>query len=199
MVHWYWLWITAVTGLLNRLWRGEGQVSRATWYSFMVITALIVGHGWVYPLTKIVQLAIIWLIYFLGYALLPWQAMFSAITGESPSRKDSWYTQWMQTLAYAITGTSYGGTYPPAQWRLFGIVYGAIRACWMIPGIILLMQFYNSYIALAGLFGLAMGLVYYGGYRLALHFQAGNMSVTLSEMTMGWWLGTYILIISGIS
>ncbi len=197
MLNWYTLPITLPTALLNRLWRGEGAVPRWVWYGTMTIAAVAVSGQW-----TAWQLYVIWLIYFLGYALLGWQAMFSTITGTCPGRKDAWYYQWMQTLAYAICHMDPDvpcDTYSTQQWRIFGVVYGTIRATTMIPGILLLAQWAHSYVPLAGFLSLLMGVVYYCGYRLSMHFtNSTGMAVPFSEMCMGWWLGTYMLICSAV-
>lgn len=197
MLVWYTLPITLPTALANRLWRGEGMVPRWVWYGTMVLLAVVLSGQW-----SAWQLYLIWLLYFLGYAGLGWQAMFSTITGTCPGRKDAWYYQWMQVLAYRICGLDPNvpcDTYTAAQWRKFGVVYGTIRATTMIPGILLLCVWAHSWVPLSGLLGLLMGVVYYESWRLSEHFNCGTaMAVPLAEMCMGWWLGTYMLICSAV-
>lgn len=198
MINWYLLGIPAVTAITNRFWRGEGSVPRAVWYAFMVSVATGAGYISRPDMTgdSIRGLAFIWLLYFLGYALFPWQAMFSALHGRGPGRQDPWYAQWMQVLAFILSNKSFSEE--PANWIRFGIVYGTIRASLMIPGILLLAYFYTSYIPLIGLLGLGMGLVYYGADKFLAHFGEGNnMAIPLAEIAMGWWHGTYILIAAG--
>lgn len=190
MLLWYTLPVPGITAITNRLWRGEGMIPRWQWYGFMVILAVAVSGAfsqWPLYLT--------WLVYFLGYALLPWQAMFSAITGAPPSRQDPWYINWLQTLTYRFCQMQPGGSYTPTQWRTFGIVYGTMRAGFMLPGVFALAWYAHSLVSLSGILCLCMGLVYYGAYRLSEHFSVGTtVAVPLAEMTMGWWHGTYMLI-----
>lgn len=139
MLEWYYLPISLPTALANRLWRGEGAVPRWVWYTAMVLCAIMVCEAW-----SQWQLYVIWLVFFLGYAALGWQAMFSTITGTCPGRKDAWYFQWMQTVTYWICGMSPNvpcDTYTSQQWRVFGMVYGAVRATAMIPGILMLASY----------------------------------------------------------
>lgn len=194
MLHWYMLPITGVTAVTNRLWRGEGEIPRWQWYLFMVVLANIVCGT-----LEHLMLYAVWLIYFLGYALLPWQAMFSAITGEPPSRQDKGWFNILQTLTYKVCNMQEGGTYTPAQWRKYGVVYGAFRGAFMLPGVLLLALSAHSLVPLAGVLCLCMGLVYYGGYLLSMNFTSSTMvAVPLSELTMGWWHGTYILICASV-
>lgn len=193
MINWYLLFIPAVTSILNRLWRGEAGVPRAVWYAFMVAVATgtcFLAHPTM-DMGSLRGLTVIWLVYFLGYALMPWQAMFSATHGNPPGRKDNWAVQWMQMVAKFLTIDR------GQDWYDFGIVYGIIRATLMIPGILLLAHFYGSHIPLIGLVGLMMGFVYYAAGLFARHFNSQNMAVPFAEMAMGWWHGTYILIVAG--
>ncbi|NBO20218.1 MAG: hypothetical protein EBV03_13565, partial [Proteobacteria bacterium] len=185
MLNWYTLPITLPTALLNRLWRGEGTVPKWVWFATMVVLAVALSGQW-----SAWQLYVIWFIYFYGYAGFAWQAMFSTITGTCPGRKDVWYLQWMQDLAYKICHMDPNvpcDTYSAQQWRVFGMVYGAIRATLEIPGILLLCWWGQSYVPLSGLAGLLMGVVYYEAWRLSEHWtQDTGMAVPLAEMCMGW-------------
>lgn len=198
MIHAAFLPITGVTAILNRLWRGEGSVPRPVWYAFMVLLADAVCSANT-PFSWLPSLAGVsaWLLYFLGYALFPWQAMFSAITGAAPGRPDNWYIQWMQSITYFILGMKPGAPYSQNAWRLFGATYGTFRAMLMLPGIFALCHVYHSWVPLAGIGGVLMGVVYYLGYRFANHLAVPvSCGVAFSEVTMGWWHGTYILIVS---
>jgi len=57
----------------------------------------------------------------------PTHAMFSAITGRYPERKDAFYFQWMQPAAYLWSSNAYE----------FGILYAAIRnSIALIPAVV---------------------------------------------------------------
>jgi hypothetical protein len=199
MVYWFLLPITALTAIFNRLGRGEAGVPRPVWYIGMVLLAGVLVcarldfQGMEYMGA--------WLLYFLGYALMPWQAMFSAVTGEKPGRDDGWYIQWMQVLSADIVGIELGKPifYTAETWRQFGMVYGALRATLMMPGIIALIYVSHSLVPLAGLEALLMGVVYWLCGRFSRHEGMGNaMGVPLAELTMGWWHGTYMLIVASV-
>ena len=169
------LFLPLLTAILNRV-RGEGIVPKSVWYAVMTLLAAGLNP----------YLMGAWLLYFVGYAMMPWQAMFSAVNGDAPSRQDHWLIQWMQPLTLKLTGANY---------HLYGIVYGVIRASLMIPGVVALMAVTGSFTPLIGLLGLSMGLVYYLCGRFSRHSQMGNaFGVPLAELVMGWWHGTFILL-----
>lgn len=191
--------VPIVVALFNRFGRGEGLVPRWAWYALMVDTALIVCAASKFNLYELGAFTASWLIFFLGYALLAWQAMFSAVHGKPPARKDPGYINWMQDLAYFLSRAPQAGTPASAiyNYRLFGIIYGTIRATTMIPGILMLCWITRSSIPLDGLFVLAMGLVYYGAGKLSKHLTGTPyIGEALAEIGMGWWLGTYMQIVS---
>lgn len=182
--------IPFITAITNRLWRGEGQLKRWQWLAFMVTLAGLTSKSRGTILEEIELLAS-WFLFFAGYAILPWQAMFSAIHGQAPSRADSKWFNWMQTLALWITRPKVPNYY------VFGMVYGAIRALWMVPGIIALCYVLHSWLPLVGLAGLLMGVVYYFGGKMSRHENLGNGSgVMFAELMMGYWIGYYIEVLS---
>lgn len=198
MIHWYFVFIPAITALINRFWRGEAGKPRWAWYSFMVLLAMTVcGLNLEY---SAIPMTLAWTLFFAGYAMLPWQAMFSAVNGQAPGRKDAWWIQWMQTVAATICDIHLdnpSAIYSESRWRAFGMVYGTLRAMFMAPGILALEYLTRSPLPAVGLLGFGMGVVYYLGYRLAKHFNIPiAMGVPFAEIGMGWWLGTYILIVS---
>lgn len=170
------LFLPLLTAILNRV-RGEGIIPRVLWYAIMVTLGSWYDARLILP----------WLLYFLGYAMMPWQAMFSAINGNSLSRKDHWSIQWMQDVSRKLAGNN--------NYR-FGIVYGALRATLMIPGIVWLAIVTGSLLPLIGLIGMGMGGVYYLCGRFSRHELGNNaIAVLIAELVMGWWNGTYMLIL----
>lgn len=154
---------------VNHYWRGQGKVPRWVFYSFMFFQALVLTFDYIF--------AVKWLVFMAGYAVLPWQAMFSAIHGEKPGRKDNRFVQWMQT-ATERTG---------AQGRTYGVVYGAFRALPMLPGIILLGDWW-------GLLFVGMGGIYYlCGLWSIFWTKSYAIAVGLAEIVMGYFIGHYFL------
>lgn len=198
-----------LTAVLNRLWRGEAGQPKWVWYLMMVAmaTGIFFSAHTNMTIASVNGLMLIWLVYFVGYAALPWQAAFSAIHGEAPGRKDSRCIQWLQTLSYAISGAPDPWKIPVAwgskvidldyDYRYFGGIYGTLRAMFMLPGIFLLVHFTGSMWPLMGLVGLTMGLVYYASGRMYRHFGEHDITaVSLEEIFMGDWHGVYMLIVA---
>lgn len=178
-----------LTAVLNRYWRGEGNAPRWLWYTFMTLAAGAVSY-------KVDWAGFIWLPFLLGYAMAPWQAMFSAITGGPPSRRDSLQWQWMQTLAYKLTTSERVKAGSSSEyWKLFGVVYGAIRGSLMLPGVAVLTYFYHSPAPLLGILFLNLGVIYYIGGKMAEHIQSPNAPVPISEFIVGYLLGWYMLVV----
>ncbi len=189
-----------VIGVFNRWARGEGNVPRFVWYGVMTTTGALLGNPELLSYTGFTWhnalIYPIWLLFLAGYAMAPWQALFSAITGEAPSRKDSWRWQWMQDLAFPLSNRTWSEN--PPNWYRYGIVYGTIRACLMLPGIAALCWFYQSPAPLVGAGLLIMGFVYYACGRAAVHLNAGGVAVPLAEFTMGDFIGCYMLACAAI-
>lgn len=201
MLEWYWLFLPIVSAVTNRIWRGEGSMPRFEWYALNILTAFLLTcvHDGIYITTVYVGIFLGWVLYFLGYAIFPWQAMFSAINGQTPSRKDNWSVQWMQSISFSITAmiTPMRLDNPKSDWYAFGCVYGFFRALLMMPGILILSYMTHSYIPLVGAAALLMGVVYYlGGVFSRRETQGNGLGVAFSELAMGWWNGTYMLIVA---
>lgn len=175
---------------LNRKWRGDGEAPRWAWYLFM--TTMI------YAVTGDVIFSGIWLFFLFGYALLAWQAMFSAINGQPPGRQDAWYAQWMQTLTLWINKRlpAIGVT---ENWYRYGMIYGAIRATAMLPAIFMLCGYTGSWIPMTGLLLLSMGYTYKrcGDYCAYIGVPRGT-GVGFAEMVMGWCIMTYGVICAAV-
>lgn len=183
-----------VSAGLNRKWRGEGQAPRWVWYTYMVICGWCVTLNWKFTL--------IWISFLLGYALLPWQAMFSAVNGQAPSRKDHWSVQWMQNVAHWVHREWWPTTdctnLDPEYWCEFGIIYGAIRALSMMVSVGLFTWYAHSFAPLAGLLFSAMGYVYYLGGSLSRYWLKNNaIGVPIAEIFMGWAILSYMLVCAG--
>lgn len=187
MIAWQMLFVPGLMAIVNRYWRGEGTIDRLTWYVSNAMLAL--------ALSLDAKFSLIWLLFELGYAMMPWQAMFSAVHGVRPGRKDGWLTQWMQPAAHWTAGKLYGMDYESkAFWQRFGIVYGAFRGALMLPAIYAMALYTQSPVPWIGLVFLFMGQIYYWGGKIAHHFGCDNVAVALSEVVMGWLCGTYLLI-----
>lgn len=186
------LFIPAILAPINRFARGEGKWKRWQWYGFITLLSGFVSFD--------SKFAIIFLLIALGYALFPWQAMFSAFTGKPPGRKDHWIAQWMQNLTHAILSHWYvesllNAEEYPIYYKRFGMIYGAIRGALTIPGILMMCGYTKSWIPLIGILFLGMGVVYFLAGKLCMRFELReSMAVPFAETFMGWWLGTYLLI-----
>lgn len=174
--------IPGLLAFLNRYWRGEGRIPRWLWHIF--------HFGLAYITTFNLQFALAWLLFSIGYSAFSWQAMFSAVTGRQPGRRDSWYIDWMQTLAYKLNK----GVLTPTGWQRFGTTYGTIRATLMLPGIIAITSIIG-WIGLIGLLCLSMGLIYRYSATIRDHFELPeDKAIAIAEVIMGYLIGTYMLI-----
>ena len=214
MIPWFWLFIPGLIAWLNRTWRGEGNTPFGKWFWFASLTCCA------YAMTLNLVFAASWLFFCLGYCLLGWHAMFSAITGRPPGRKDSPKTQWMQDAAYQALSMARppyfpgidddGGTieilsphyvtpYDPAKWKRFGVVYGGIRGLLMLPGVAWLIWATQSLLPLLGvIIATGMGAVYFLGGRIVQKYQLPeDKAVLIAEVMMGWLIGTYLLVCAG--
>lgn len=182
--------IPALTAFLNRWGRGDGGMPRWLWYSVMSFLAGFIGGG---------SLGIMFLLVLAGYAMAPWQAMFSAGTGRQPSRADSWAWDWMRRLALKWCDMrdpqQLPLVYSSQQWMRFGVIYGIIRGALTLPGIIMICGYTGSWAPLVGILFCGMGYVYYlaGKVQRAEGWPEPTF-VTIAEIVMGWWLGTYMII-----
>lgn len=197
MITWWMLPLTGVTTIINRLWRGEGNVVRWEWYGSMTTLFCVA------PAPADIVGAACWLLFLIGYAMLPWQAMYSIATGRPPARRDHPAFNWMQTAAAFITGVAVGrppNPIDPKWWKLFGFIYGVIRGAWMIPGAVALGLHFQSYVVAIVGTGIALG------FPLALRLGCAardhwgmpeDKAVLFEQLIMGWVLGTYMLICHG--
>lgn len=177
---------------LNRKWRGEAQAPRWAWYAMMTIIA--------YVSTLDARFAAIYALFLLGYAMAPWQAMFSAVNGHAPGRSDSAYFQWMQEITYSICGIPRILVDVEKYWYNFGIVYGTIRATLMIPGIFMLAGYTSSLVPFIGLGFLSMGYIYYLGGKLSRYWGISESTgVPFSEIPMGYLITAYMLVCGGLN
>ncbi|NBW13721.1 MAG: hypothetical protein EBR82_37550 [Caulobacteraceae bacterium] len=114
--------IPALLSLFNMA-RGEGKLSHANW---LILCWLLINAQTLYLADT---LAGMWIV--VVVTIMPPHAMFSAIDGKMPGRKDGGY-QWMQNLAYKATRAL------PHKWAFYdlGIVYGLIKGCLAIPAIL---------------------------------------------------------------
>jgi len=211
MIAWYWLFIPGMMGLLNRDWRGEGDtpIGRWFWYVFNALVALAVA----FP-DFIFSGA--WALFAVGYSMVGWHAMFSAITRRPPGRMDSAYYDWMQKLTYRLLSMkrppyvpgfdnegkrinaldrNYVSPYSPLKWAQFGAWYGMLRGTLMLPGVAAMFFYTGSAVTLAGVGMLGMGWVYYWAAKIRDHFELReDYGVPIAEFIMGWLCGTYLLI-----
>lgn len=210
-----WLWVPGVTAWLNRYWRGEGRTPFGKWFWFLSFSLVA------YAMSLHFYFAVAWLLFVFGYGVLGWHAIFSAITGRPPERMDSAKTDWMQVIACkilrmerpayfpaldadgkktSIISPLYATPHSVAQWRRFGMVYGAVRGTLMLPGVAVMILVTQSLLPLVGVaIALGMGFVYELGGRCARHFQLPeDKGVPIAEVIMGWLLGTYLLLCAGL-
>lgn len=168
----YALALPFISAGLNRTWRGEGGAPKWAWLGFMTIMA------WCLTFDPLFTLA--WTLTLLGYAVPPNQALFSAVHGFLPMRKDSREWQWMQDCAYWIEARL------PAQntAHAFGMIYGAFRAIPMAPGIFMMAGYTQSLAPL--MFGQAFLLLG------AIYAMCGR--VDRAERAVGFMLGCYLLV-----
>lgn len=179
------LLLPAISAGLNRKWRGEAQAPRFAWYGLMALMA--------YALTLDMAFTVVWGLFLLGYAVLPWHAMFSAMNGKPPKRKDHPAAQWMQSVAHFINDKLSEPDNAKEKWQRYGIVYGAVRALPMMPAVLLLSHYSPLWYAGAALF--LMGYVYFLCGKLSVYFKATHLDVAFAEIVMGWALATYLLIL----
>lgn len=197
MIEWWLIFpVLTISIVLNRL-RGEnGGVPHIIYVALMANVATFacrppVGYGaWIYG---------VWWVYFFGYAILPWQAMLAGCVDlAAPGRKDGFW-QWMQNLATACMNFPF----PVKEkntiyWAMWGIIYGIIRSCFMLPGIFLLMRFTPSSLPFIGVLMVYMGMVYFLAGRLAAKYGYFQLAVPIAEIVMGFLHGNFILIVASV-
>lgn len=174
-----------ITSILNRF-RGDDTLSKGVWMAIMSSLSLLVTFDPV--------IIAAWTVFILAYSIQPWHAMFSAIHGQPPSRVDAWHSQWMQEGALILV------KWLPAMpvtrfWRIYGVVYGVFRALPAMLPVLFLYGYTGNLTALLGLALLLMGLPYYIFGRLLKGKPAQSMVVGYAELTIGYLLGVYLLVL----
>jgi len=169
----------ALSGIINRF-RGDNTIAKWLWFLIMMWIAAMLGHTWYFLICLATILA--------GYAVLPWQAMFSAINGMPPSRPDNQ----MQDVALYLTKLL--PTMPIAcMWRTFGVIYGAIRSLPAIVGVLMLYGYTGNPNALYGLLFVFMGAIYYLSGKICYRFNWHKHAVAGAEIVMGALLGLFLV------
>jgi hypothetical protein len=183
-LHWiFFLILPPIYAAIWRYARGEGLWRRWQFYAAMFLVPLLLSGAVVF--------AAAFLLFVIGLAMPPHNALFSTVTGAAPSRADHWLFNWMQWLAYRLTiGRD---IFSKADWYQFGIIYAAVRALWTLLGIFWLWWCVDSLSPLLGLFVFAQGVVYYQAGRLAKRMSAEHIAWTLAEFAMGWLVAVYML------
>lgn len=175
---------------LNRTWRGEGGAPKWAWFTFMVLAA-----G---ALTLDPYFMFIWLLFLLGYAVPPTNALFCSVTGRPPGRKDKERWQWMQDVALEIN-QALPAVRLPEFWYRYSVVYGAVRAWFMCVAVIMMYGYLKQEVVLLGLLCLAHGRVYTCGRRLSLRTPDGLRSaVKIAEYICGAFIGLYLLLLGAV-
>lgn len=214
-IAWYWLFVPGMMMILNRDWRGEGDTpfGRWFWYVFQFMVMFLI--------TRSVVVSSGWLVFSLGYSLLGWQALFSAIHGRPPQRKDSVLYDWMQSVTFKWLGMqrpkyikarlpngkteylldpAWINAYTLREWRKFGAWYGVLRGAMMLPAIIFFVGVFQSLIPLVGLVFLSIGWMYrWAGLIRTNYTLPEGMAVVFAEGIVGWSMGTYLLIIASLT
>lgn len=181
------IFLPALTAALNRVWRGEGAVPRWAFFAFMTCPMVILD--W--------RLTLPWLLVLVGYTVPPTQAMFSAVHGRPPGRRDGWAWNWMHPATTSIITVKPGGTMM-GIYRIYGMVYGGLRGLYTLPGVLWVWWVSGTPIALLGVLFLGQGVVFYQAGRIARRFELPEtMAVPIAEVVMGWWLGSYMLVCAG--
>lgn len=178
--------ISLVYAGLNRKWRGLGQAPRWAWYAFMGEIA--------YCMTLSLTFTAVWELFLVAYAMLPWQAMFSAVNNQPPARKDSKVSQWMQDVALWSTSRFSNRITDPDFWHKYGIDYGMVRALPMVTVVLGLPFWLHSGIPLVGLGFISMGYIYYFSGQASRAIDSGTnfFATTIAEPVMGYLIGEYL-------
>lgn len=188
------LLVPGLTALGNRLLRGEGRIKKFLWIALMAGLAVGVAHI-ITPIDswKLAgYLAGAWTLYFIGYAVPPTHAMFSAVHGRMPTRTDSPAFQWMQNISlYCWEHTD------QVNARFYGVIYGTLRSLWMLPGVIAVWYVTGSNYAAVGLLAFLQGIGAYAAGKLSFHFGVDErLGAAFGELGIGWWHGTFMLIVA---
>lgn len=142
----------AALAYTNRHWRGDGSHPKWHWL------ALNFGLAWL--LSGDLVFSTLWLLFAICYAVPAWHAVFSAIHGYPPQRKDAPYIQWAQDVAKRIN-VKLPAVGIQRFWKRYGIIYGFVRGSLVIPPMIALALYTQSFAPFVGLSVLGMGYVYY--------------------------------------
>lgn len=179
------------SAILNRM-RGSGM-PKWLWFATMFTFPLWLGHTYAF--------CALWLLFLAGYAVLPWQAMFSAFTGQPFGRQDKPYIQWMQWYSIALAkSVSTEATSNKSYWKRAGIIYGAFRSIPMLLATIPLYLYTGSLTAFIGLLFVFMGAIYYlSGVVCAIIRRRRNIEGSIetvgAELAMGFLIGLYLVVI----
>ena len=177
-----------IVAILNRM-RGAGM-PKWLWFAVMFLLPFTIGKDWGF--------CVAWAVFILGYAVLPWQAMFSAFTGMPFVRKDGRYVQWMQDWSTALSRKYIIGHWSnKSLWKLSGVIYGVFRAIPMMFGVAALYLYTGNTSALWGVLFFGMGLVYLvSGIVCRIIKQRftvrGSIEVVLAELMMGLLIWGYL-------
>lgn len=165
-----------------RFARGMSKWKRYQFYALM--------FGMAYLTVFDAAFSVGFLLVVLGVAMPPHNALFSALHGQPPERKDHWLFEWMQTAAYRLTEKPFSDGI--TDWHRFGIIYGAVRATWALPGILFLCGYLGSWWPLVGLAFAAEGWVYYRAPTLAKLYEfEAKYHTTLAEFFVGFMVMSY--------
>lgn len=140
--------------------RGGGLLDAPRWAWVAATAALcyFAADNWLF--------AACWLWVYLVIGISPTHALFTAIHGNMPIRRDHWLFQWQQEWASFAKG------------RLYGVVYGVMRSLPALPAFIIMAAYSGSLLPLAGFVIALHGVVYYFA-----------RSVPIAEYVIGYALG----------
>jgi len=177
------LLLPGLSAYINRFARGEGNWPKFLWLAFMALAG--------YLCSRDLGFTLIWLVFVAAYAIPPTHGMFSALSGNPPSRKDHPIFQWMQDIAMGLARGSW--IEEQVDWHRFGIIYGAVRSFLILPAIISMAFYQQSLVPLIGFIFLGLGYLYYWSGKVCRKNGISGAAVALTEIITGWALMTWML------
>jgi hypothetical protein len=172
---------------------GKNAISRAAWFGAMFIIA--------YAATFDYYLSTLLAVFALSVRFMPTNALFSAFTGQPPSRKDSPKFQWMQYFSiYIAKFFCTEKTSNKNYWKMFGVVYGAFRS---IPALLMTMVVWwwtGDDTALLGLLFSLTGVVYCLSGVVCKQIRRrrnieGSIETVAAELAMGFLIAGYMVVL----
>lgn len=185
--------ITLITAILNRF-KGDDTVSKGWWFLIMIPMIIITS------IDPIMLMA--WALYLVCYAVPPTSSMLSCMMGRSQVRTDSKQWQWMYNYTVAVRLFFINKVFKNKNlsivetWRVSAITYGFFRGLPAMIPVLFLYGYTGNATALFGAFLLLQGVPYYAFKKIMMPFpNHGDMPTIYSELTIGYFLGVYLLLL----